>query len=980
MLQHLINLIKKVVHKTAVVAVSPNPTTPKTATLKGNNTRKKAIVNKTKRINALLGKLYLFANGTQPQNWSPSRFLYKVGVLQLEGITAQLTAIAKNETELLNKDTFRYSLIRALGRCGDETVLPLLDTLIKTDEKDYIKRLTLDVYLKLATKTAKKDLLKAIKVLLPTETIDILTKSELANLSTDQLNILFSSKNNQELTPLFACYLLSTEEKALRPAVLELLKNIPFQYPYFQSIRYIFKSAEFRNDFEVLGILAYRLDVESKSHDTRFTWHWNQQTRQHTRQRRPNQKAAFSNLTKAYFQKRILRNLLLLGEQETTNYCRYAANILTHYKDEQTAYQEESVGRYYYQNGRSNYVRSDYNYYENICFPWITKSAPNDAVKVIWKSSKYRIDAPFFERLTNNRSIPFAELWQKKPAITCQLLQDCQSEDVAEFAVKILQASTQENDFITKEVVLNLLKNPLNTIASYVLKHLVRFFDPKQPDWTIIQALIQAPNRHLRQHLLTTITAYPTVYFKQAKLAQSFALSTQPDLAKWFQENGAQFNLTENKKTIIFEQLLTKIQTLKTASTARFLYLNSQLFFESQMQKYPIEKTAPLLQHALENVQLLGADILLAQKTNIENIPEATILQIMEAPFLSVRCKGMELFGEMPVELLLQKKDILISMAISEAPEMRAAIQPIIAKTAKGKPAWSAQLLQFFVPILLRKETYEGLHEDILELLVKHLGDKLHNLSKPTLWKLIQSHYKEANLLGMELLQYVNFSEASLSDIISLANHEMPTIRQYCLDYFNNNIGRVRYESLEALRLLDVKWADCRQFGFAFFDKHYKAGDWSPELLVSTCDSTRPDVQEFGKKMMVKFFDEGKGEAYLMQLSQHPNVSLQLFATNYLQDFAAGKLPNFIRLKRYFKTVLCGLYKGGTTKKRIFDFMESEALNNKEIASHAVEILNEVALTVAIRDKARCIQALHRIRRAYPELGSVLEIEAPLIG
>ena len=37
-----------------------------------------------------------------------------------------------------------------------------------------------------------------------------------------------------------------------------------------------------------------------------------------------------------------------------------------------------------------------------------------------------------------------------------------------------------------------------------------------------------------------------------------------------------------------------------------------------------------------------------------------------------------------------------------------------------------------------------------------------------------------------------------------------------------------------------------------------------------------------------------------MQLSQHPNVSLQLFATNYLQDFAAGKTPNFIR----FKTIL----------------------------------------------------------------------------
>ncbi len=976
MLQHLVNLIKKVVGNSTIPTVSNSTTTTKITTSTKNNTRQVVIIDKTKRVNAILGKLYLFANGTPPQNWSASRFIYKVGALQLNGITSQLAAIATNETALVQKDTFRYSLIWALGRCGDETVLPLLDKLVKTEEKEYIKRLTLDVYLKLATKTAKKDLLKAIKVLLPKETIAILTKNNLANLSTDQINILFSSENNRELTPLFACYLLSTEEKALRPAILELLKNIPFQYPYFQSIRYIFKSAEFRNDFEVLGILGYRLDVESKNHDTRFTWHWNRQTRQHTRQRIANRKSAFSNLTKAYFQKRILRNLRLLGEQETANYCQYAASVLAHYKDEQTAYREESVGRYHYQNRQYNYVRSDYKYYENVCFPWITKSAPNDAVKVIWKNSKYRIDAPFFERLTDSRPIPFAKVWQENPAIVCQLLQHCQSEDVAAFAIKIIAASTQENDLITQEVLLNLLKNPLNTVARYALTHLNRFFDPKQPNWTIVHTLIQAPNEHLRQHLLTTITKYPTVYFNDEKLAEAFALMTQPDLAKWFQENGSQFNLSEDKKIIIFEQLLSKIQIVKTEAAAQLLYLNSQLFFEIQMQKYPVEKTATLLNHPLENVQLLGADILLTQKTNIENIPEAIILKMMEAPFLSIRCKGMELFGEMPVELLLQRKDILISMAISEAPEMRAAIQPIIAKTAKGKPAWATQFLQFFVPILLQKETYEGLHADTLELLVNHLGEKLHNLPKPTTWKLIQSHSKEANLLGMELLQYVDFAEASLSDIISLANHEMPTIRQYCLDYFSENIGRVRYESVEALRLLDVKWADCREFGFAFFDQHYKAGDWTPDLLVSTCDSTRPDVQEFGKKMMVKFFDEGKGADYLMQLSQHPNVSLQLFATNYLQDFAAGKTPNFIRLKPYFKTVLCGLYKGGTTKKRIFDFMEAEALNNKEIAEHAIEILNEVALTVAIRDKARCIQVLHRIRRAYPELGSVLSIES----
>ncbi len=127
--------------------------------------------------------------------------------------------------------------------------------------------------------------------------------------------------------------------------------------------------------------------------------------------------------------------------------------------------------------------------------------------------------------------------------------------------------------------------------------------------------------------------------------------------------------------------------------------------------------------------------------------------------------------------------------------------------------------------------------------------------------------------------------------------------------------------------------------------------------------------------MLQSFFQKENGEEYLLKLSSHPNVKLQVFATNYLQDFAADNVENFKELLPYFKTVLCQLYKGGTTKKVVFDFLEKEALKNSDVAKMATEILNEVSLTVAIGDKARCIQALCAIQREYPDLETVLEIE-----
>ena len=189
MLQHLINLIKKVVQNTEINTTTTNKTSVNTATTKNNRQQRAATVDKTQRINALLGNLYLFANGTPPKNWSPSRFLYKVGIVQLQGITEQLMTIAKNETELLKKDTFRYSLIWALGRCGDASILPLLETLVKTNEKEYIKRLTLDVYLKVANDTAKKELLTTITNLIPADALDQLRKTEVSSLHQDQIKI-----------------------------------------------------------------------------------------------------------------------------------------------------------------------------------------------------------------------------------------------------------------------------------------------------------------------------------------------------------------------------------------------------------------------------------------------------------------------------------------------------------------------------------------------------------------------------------------------------------------------------------------------------------------------------------------------------------------------------------------------------------------------------------------------------------------------
>ena len=203
---------------------------------------------------------------------------------------------------------------------------------------------------------------------------------------------------------------------------------------------------------------------------------------------------------------------------------------------------------------------------------------------------------------------------------------------------------------------------------------------------------------------------------------------------------------------------------------------------------------------------------------------------------------------------------------------------------------------------------------------------------------------------------------------IRMANHEVLDIRKFSWELFNQNIIRVKAEAVESIRILDSIWDDSRAFAFGYFRTHFDETTWTPELLVSVCDSTRADVQSFGREMITKYFKEENGELYLMQLSQHPAQQVQLFTTHYLEQFAADKPLNIQKLEDYFITVLSLVNRSGIAKKRIFHFLQEEGLKNKEVAHIAIKIIIRQSATMAIADKAACIGIMHELHKKYPEL------------
>jgi len=893
-----------------------------------------------------------------------------VGELRLPDATYHLLNIAENPqfADELKDDNFHYSLIWALGRCGGIGSAEMINKLIETPATDAIQRLALDAYLQLASPEIQSKIYAKLKSKISTELSTIIDN---ANPTEEDILQLFPSKAIDGTPPLYLLYLLSAQNPTYRDLLLDIITEVPLDYPYFQSLRYIFKSAEFRDDFEVLGVLSVRFDIENYKYKTRTKWQWDSINRRYNSSRVLTEKKAFSNRTKSWFQKRIIRKLRLLGEQESSAFCGYAAGILQYYPDSLQVAKRVVDASYKYENRRWNRTVTHYREFDQIVLPWLTLNTDNEYVNQNSANSKYRFLDTYYAQIDGKRSEPFSKLWDNNLEITLTLLIQCNSNYVAKFALSILG---NHPTLFTKNVLLQMAASPLKTKVDFSLKLLPGLLSTEKyeaEDWKI---LFCSQSQKTRDFAISRVEKNPEIFFNSSHFAEILSLTAYQDIAIWFRNNCQKFTISEEEKAPIFKSIVTHIQTINTETKAEILLKNARVFYQKQMRLCPIETASTLLKQQLENTQLLGAAILVSQKDKIEDIPERIIADMMTANFPSIRYKGMELFGAMPTEMLLEKRDILVSLAISEDSEMRDRVKPIISKLVKENPDSGMQLATFFVPILLEKENYEGLHGDILDLLTEYLDAYLDLIPNSQMWDLIKSRYREANILGGALLPNLDFEKESVRNIITLANHEMPDIRQKCYDYFNANVGRMRYESEDALKILDSNREESRKFAFDFFTNNYKSGDWTPELLISVCDSTLDDVQNFGKEMLHSFFKKENGEEYLLKLSTHPNVKLQLFATNYLQDFATDNVDNFKELLPYFKTVLCQLYKGGTTKKVVFEFLKKEALKNQTIAQMATEILNEVSLTMAIGDKAKCIQVLCAIQARFPEITTVLEL------
>ncbi len=934
--------------------------------------------------------------------WPLERAIWRAGELKIREATPLLIQLIGTGEALRD-----YCIVWALGWCSDESAIPALRHFCNdASTPEFVQRIAFEALLKLSDEQTQVELRSEKIEQLPSELRDLAR-----NDSTDFSNVLSSyldSSESERFAILDTIYQIDNEH--VRPALLDILRTAPLQPNYFQRIRHIFKMAEYRLDAEVFGILAYRFEKEQTKYridywgiylpDGRYVRKYNYSNNPTTcrseRFENPEfkeevQRVAYTPFTREYLLLRVWRSLKQLGEEGESEYVNMAIGILLQYSDADAVPAKYSrFGRYNWQSSRYDYRYVEWDAYAGyLTFNHILYS--NSPRYVLMPSSKaWRCREGYKpgDAEPEVREEAYPKLWEQRPDALLQLLLKSNCRPVHHFAVKALRVCQQFCAEIDIDTVIKLVNQPYEITAQLGFELASDRYNPTNPNLELILALANCLFPPARTQAHQWIEAQRQSFLEDSNAIAALVTSQHSDTRAFARRLLSSSILSDTTAKVligrIIANLLSRDFTGNVSTEAELVKEIAEtllVIFTPQLRTLGMGVVLDLLQHPMPEIQELGARILLNHQTPAADLPPELIELLIASPYESVRGIGVRIFGQLPDERLLQEYELLLAMATHELADMREAIRPVLRRLGSSHPAFVSQLATALINLLLNKEKHEGIHSYLLLLLREDLPGWMSGSSRETAMRLLKAKSSAAQELGGLVLSanHANWThDFETSEIVKLASHEILAVREAARQMFGQILDRIRTDSQEklaAVRLLEAKWEDSREFAQRIFSTEFTADDWTPEVMVSICDSIREDVRQFGRDLVTGYFHERYGQDYLLKFSEHPSADMQLFATNYLENYAGNNPERLRELMPYFVTVLCQVNRGRIAKQRVFAFLEAEAQKSEEAARIVAEILTRQSVTMAIGDKATAIQTMLRIHQTYPQIPLPIQVK-----
>lgn len=885
--------------------------------------------------------------------WPLDRVIWRCGELRIREAEADLLELFAR-----GKPTMRaYCLCWALGRCGGEaSFAPLRAVIDRGHSSGQVTRIAGEA-LRAINPDYKAELIDKISATIPGKDPASFA-GRLAALLEDQ-----ADRAAQFLYPL---YLIDTPE--VRAGLIAALEVVPLIRPFFGPVRSIFKAAEFRGDAEMFGIVARRFDTTSANPGGWYA-----------------RDMPFKQPTRDYLRRRVWRTLRKLGDAGSDEYAKMAVGVLLPFTDDDRA-RVTTRNFYGYHDGRWG---SHQVHYPPFGGYWALSHILYGRSERYVSNARSRFN--YAAGITPNaqpggkREESYPEIWDRNPAALLHLLDESACEIVHEFAVRVLRANKTILAELDVDAIVMMLGRPYAVTADLGFELAQNRYDPAAPDLELVRGVAGCASERGRAAAHAWLRAGHRHMAADSALWAMLITSPHADNREFALEHLLAVGLDDDVARLVIGRAIARLKELEGASDEHLASAAAALrrLFARQLRVVGEPVIRDLLAHPALPVQQLAAEILLDHETLGKKPPDDILLGFLESEHASIRGIGGRLMSQLSDDDLLARSQLIVALSTSEHADLRDSIRPALLRLARNHPALARELAAGFARKLLTKMP-EGVPSHLLALLRDELVDYLGQLGEvdvDMVMRLLKARSPHAQELGGLLLQRIDANELALSQIITLASHDILEVRRGARKMIDDNMDRLRLAMQGAVRLLDARWEDSRAWARELFETRLGADELTPSILVAVCDSIRPEVQAFGRKLITKYFKADDGSEYLLKLSEHPTADLQRFATTYLEAHAADNPERLAELEPFFVAILSRVFKGRIAKLRVIAFLSAEAKKSREAAAIAARVFARQSATMAITHKEPMIAAMVDIADRYPDIAlPIRRVEAPLRG
>ncbi|MCA9031583.1 MAG: hypothetical protein KDA66_12295 [Planctomycetaceae bacterium] len=867
-----------------------------------------------------------------------------------------------------------YSIVWTLGQCGsDKCAGELASIEADAESPSAVRRIAGYAHRQVVSDNEREELISRCLQQLPEE-LQSLAKQGPSEQFESALRDALNGASYESSSVLEMAYYIDNEH--VRPALINILRELPLKPNLFHRIRHIFKAAEMRRDTDVFGMLAWRFETTMSNFRTGPSWYYRHQKMPATGQ---DATQAFSSQTRDFLRKRVWRTLKKLGEGASRDYCKMASGVLKQFTDTDASEPFESrIYRWDPQQRRSNFTTVHYDRYASfhafnrILYGNSLRYELDLAGKRFRCSGEYRPG----QAAPARREEAFPELWNNSLDEVIALLLVSQCGPVHSFGIGALQANSVFHEAISNHSLAGLLAVKYGITIRFAFDLVVKRFDADQPDVDLLLALanceleearIQGQSwiRQCREGLTGHHDFWADLIVSREASSRRFVRDELPNLL-WESEDAQ----------IVIGRVLARFSSMTNAECdiVRDAAETLLIAFPSQLSHIGIDVIRDLTQHPLMQVQRFAGELILRHSEFSAHPPIEIVDAFLKSEHEELRNVGVRIISQLPESVLAESVDFLFELVRHEQEDIRKLIRPAITKIAASDAKFGRQIALKLIEALLIPGAPEGVPSHTAHVLRKDLREHLSDVSQEMVWKLLYSRSGPAqDVGGMLLSTNVESSNLSVEEVVGLCHHRVLSVRESAREMCLHNLQRLKDDPENAILIVDSAWEDTRQFAFEFVEKHFtNSGALSPETLISICDSVRPDVQQFGRKMITRLFETEHGEGYLLRLSEHPSQGMQMFVSNLLDQYARD--PHVLReLSLFFITVLSRVNRGRVAKTRTLNLLQQEAMKSEESARIVAEILSRLSATTAVMDRGKMIEIMVQIQQSFPN------VELPLV-